>query len=109
LVGIDTTHTIIEFYTHFDDGRHSFSPELFSLEDTIEGNDLPAGDVNVDGNLSLADVIVLANYILKRSFTPPILNLCDVNADCKVDIVDIVYLVNVILRGRVTPRFGCVC
>ena len=106
---IDAGYTVLQYITHFYDGRNAIDPDFTKLQDAIQATDFPAGDVNADSVLSLADIVALANYVLRFGNKPPIINLCDVNADCKVNLVDVVYLVNVILRGRFVATYGCVC
>lgn len=64
----------------------------------IQEDDFAAekGDVNGDGNVNAADIVILVNYIMGK--TPDISNnIADVNGDNKFDISDIIMLVNQIL------------
>jgi len=65
------------------------------------------GDANSDGEVSLADVVYLINYVLKSGPAPAPLALGDPNNDCTVDIVDVVYLINYILKSGPAPQQGC--
>ncbi|SVD77686.1 uncharacterized protein METZ01_LOCUS430540, partial [marine metagenome] len=53
------------------------------------------GDINVDGNVNVLDVVVLANAVLNGEDLPA----GDINSDGVNNILDIVGLVNIILTG----------
>jgi len=61
------------------------------------------GDVNSNGNVNLADVIYLVNYIFKGGPAPNPLASGDVNKDGKINLADIVYLINFIFKGGPEP------
>jgi len=61
------------------------------------------GDVNANGKIDLADVIYLANYILKGGFSPVPLKSGDVNCDSKYDLVDVIKLARYVLFGEPFP------
>lgn len=61
------------------------------------------GDVNASGNISLADVVYLANYILKGGPIPLPIASGDVDCDGGVSLADVVYLANYILKGGNRP------
>jgi len=109
-VEVDSTETTLGDYLHLSGpGGSDIFPIVLPFGDIIHPTTSVAGDINNNGELNMADIVALANYVFKHSFSPPILNLSDVNADCRVDLVDVVYLVNVILRSRFVPQFGCAC
>jgi PKD repeat protein len=58
------------------------------------------GDVNADSNISLADVIYLANYVLKGGSSPLPVASGDVNCAGKIDLADVICLANYILKGH---------
>jgi hypothetical protein len=58
------------------------------------------GDVNADAKINLADVIYLANYILKGGPSPIPLQSADVNCDGKYTLADVICLANYILKGH---------
>ena len=57
------------------------------------------GDVNADGDVTIADVNVVIDAILSGTPTPN----CDVNHDGDLTIADINYLIDLILTGPVLP------
>jgi hypothetical protein len=61
------------------------------------------GDVNTSGTISLADVIYLANYILKGGSIPLPIASGDVNCDGKYDLVDVIRLANYLLKSGPQP------
>ena len=61
------------------------------------------GDCNKDGNISLVDVILLANYVLKGGTAPIPLQSGDVNCDGKYDLVDVIKLARYVLLGEFFP------
>ncbi len=68
-----------------------------------------AGDLNIDGQTNLSDLIWLVNYVFKGGPPPdPELWIGDVNADCKVNLADIIYYVNYIFKSGSQPKVGCV-
>ena len=61
------------------------------------------GDCNKDGNISLVDVILLANYVLKGGPAPIPLRSGDVNCDGKYALVDAFWLARYVLYGEIFP------
>jgi hypothetical protein len=61
------------------------------------------GDINGDGEVTISDVVYLANYVLKSGFEPVVPYTADVNCNGETDIVDIVYLVNYLFKNGPSP------
>jgi len=61
------------------------------------------GDCNKDGNISLVDVILLANYVLKGGPAPIPLRSGDVDCDGKYALVDAFWLARYVLYGEIFP------
>jgi M6 family metalloprotease-like protein len=61
------------------------------------------GDTDGDGKISLSDVILLANYVLKGGLPPYPLEAGDVNCDGKYDLVDVIKLARYVLFGAPFP------
>ncbi len=58
------------------------------------------GDVNVDGNVDVLDIVMVVNFILNLSDpTPQQLAAADLNGDSELNVLDVVILVNIILNG----------
>ena len=64
------------------------------------GNDAPTGDVNLDGQTDIVDVIQLIQYILGLELlSPEQLFQGDMDGNGVVDIVDVISIINGILNG----------
>ena len=64
------------------------------------------GDVNGDWTISVADVMVLINYILDLNTDTFIIENADVNGDGSISVSDVTALVDLILEGDVVPSTG---
>ncbi|KPL02756.1 MAG: hypothetical protein AMJ90_04940 [candidate division Zixibacteria bacterium SM23_73_2] len=62
-----------------------------------------SGDANRDGQADLADVIYIANYLLKGGSSPVPRQAADVNCDAYVNLSDVIYLANYKLKGGDPP------
>ena len=69
------------------------------LHGTVTEKQVKLGDVNMDGNVSIADVTSLINYLLSGSTEGIDLVAADVNTDDKVNISDVTALINLLLSG----------
>jgi len=58
------------------------------------------GDANGNWKISLADVIFLANYVLKGGASPDPLEAADVNCDGKIGLADVICLAHYVLKGH---------
>ncbi|MCK4404177.1 MAG: hypothetical protein KAW02_03720 [candidate division Zixibacteria bacterium] len=65
------------------------------------------GDVTGDGEIDLADVVFLINYLYRGGTAPDPLRLGDPTADCAVDIADVIFLINYLYKGGLAPGIGC--
>ncbi len=61
------------------------------------------GDVNLDGQVSVSDVVYLINYLFKGGPAPQIFIVADVNGDGKVSVSDVIYLINYLFKGGPAP------
>jgi hypothetical protein len=55
------------------------------------------GDINADGQITIADVTALVNIILGKNDQQTDTCMADINADGQVTIADVTALVNIIL------------
>ncbi|MCX6833167.1 MAG: cohesin domain-containing protein [candidate division Zixibacteria bacterium] len=69
--------------------------------------DTPCGDVDGSGNINIADVVYMVNYIFKHGPPPQDASGGDVDCDLSVTIADVVYFINYIFRGGPQPCFEC--
>ncbi len=65
------------------------------------------GDVNGDGEINVADIVFLINYLFKGGPAPEPFRYGDPNADCSVDVADVIYLINYLYREGPPPGIGC--
>ncbi|MGB2696630.1 MAG: carboxypeptidase regulatory-like domain-containing protein [Candidatus Zixiibacteriota bacterium] len=63
------------------------------------------GDVNLDYEINVSDVIYLVNYLFKNSPAPVPMEKGDINCNGTVTVSDIVYLINYIWKNG--PEPGC--
>lgn len=64
-----------------------------------------SGDANGDGEIDIADVVYLINYLFLGGSAPEPWQAGDANGDGAVDIADVVYLINYLFIGGPPP--GC--
>jgi hypothetical protein len=66
--------------------------------DTIGGTPTQSGDVNMDGQINVLDIVVTVNYVLGLdTLTEYQTSLADINSDGTVNILDIISIVNIII------------
>lgn len=61
------------------------------------------GDINCDGNITIADVVYVVNYVFKDGNDPCIQEAGNVNCDWTIDITDALFLVNYLFRDGPGP------
>jgi hypothetical protein len=61
------------------------------------------GDVNGDGEINIADVVFLVNYLFVGGPAPSPLEVGDVNCNGEIDFSDAVFLVNYLFIGGPIP------
>ena len=76
---------------------------------TVESGSEPdlAGDVNLDEQVNILDIINLINYKYKDGPAPGLPKLADPNNDCVINILDIVFLINYKYKDGAEPVIGC--
>lgn len=66
-------------------------------------NPILHGDVNLDGEVNIADVVYLINYLFNNGPAPPLMLLADINGNGEVILDDVVHLINYLFRGGPPP------
>jgi hypothetical protein len=61
----------------------------------------PKGDVNGDGQVNVADIFALVNYLFAGGAFPP--GLANVDGNGSVDVADVFYLINYLFAGGPAP------
>ena len=72
----------------------------------IEEQSYIMGDANGDGNVSVGDIVLTANYILGTQSPSFVFAAADMSCDGQISIGDIVAISNVILSGSLTTRLS---
>jgi len=92
LTGLDAGDYWLRVQTHFVDGTTSqwSNRVLVSLDWLL-------GDVNRDGEVTIADVNMLVDIILSAEVDADVLEIADVNGDGEVSIADVNAVINIIL------------
>lgn len=69
------------------------------------GATITKGDVNGDGNVSIADVTALIDYLLTGDTSAVILENADVSSDGLISIADVTALIDLLLSGSWEPPY----
>ena len=88
----NTAIVYLVFNVTFDSSATSNSYTISNIE--LSGL---KGDVNLDGNVDISDVVLMVNYILGDNSLTNVPKYGDMNEDNNIDISDVVALVNIIL------------
>lgn len=64
------------------------------------------GDVNLDFQISISDVVFLVNYLFKGGPAPSPSYLGDVDCSGAVEVSDVIYLINYLFKGGPAPCKG---
>ena len=73
---------------------------IWVLDELTENNYDLLGDINVDGDVNILDVVIMVNFILdSQTPTEVEFSASDLNDDDILNVLDIVQLVNIILYG----------
>lgn len=65
------------------------------------------GDLNADGSIDLADVMVACHVVFEGMFPPTGYIHSDTNGDCRCTVLDVVYMIDYVFRGGPDPLAGC--
>jgi hypothetical protein len=81
----------------------SDSSEISVYDRSVLSTEYIRGDANGDGEINIADVVHLVNYLFSGGPAPDPLWVGDANSDGVVDIADVIYLVNYLFIGGPPP------
>jgi hypothetical protein len=81
------------------------SSEISVYDRSVLGGELVRGDANGDGEIDVADVMYLINYLFIGGSAPDPPWVGDANCDEVVDVADVMYLINYLFIGGSPP--GC--
>jgi hypothetical protein len=76
----------------------------FSVGDEFDWCDHRSGDLNVDGEIDISDMVFMVEYMFTNGEAPDPLELADVDANGAVDIADMVYFVEFMFGGGAAPQ-----
>ena len=73
---------------------------LYVLDELTDSNQGISGDINVDGDVNILDVVKLVNFVLGFQIPTDLeFSASDLNSDEILNVLDIIQLVNIILYG----------
>ncbi len=107
----DTDHALIQFDQPIsvegplDLVVTAYNKKTYIAQITFNTGGFVRGDANGDGEIDVADITYLINYLFLATSAPDPLWVGDANSDGEVDIGDIIYLINHIFLGGPPP--GC--
>jgi hypothetical protein len=107
----DTDHALIQFDQPIsvegplDLVVTAYNKRTYMAQITVNTGGFLRGDANGDGEIDVADITYLINYLFLATSAPNPLWVGDCNCDGVVDIGDIVYLINYLFLGGAPP--GC--
>ena len=74
---------------------------LYVLNELLGNNDVVIGDINLDNQINILDIIFLINFILNVQIPTDIQMVAsDINFDEILNILDIVQLANLVLQNN---------
>ena len=90
-----------EYYVKaiYIDGTESVWSNIEHVVLTGSGDELLIGDANCDGEVTIADVTTLIDYLLGSAIEPFDTDAADVNRDGEVTIADVTALIDLLLSG----------
>jgi len=103
------TPSIVFDASSYSEGQHQIKAVVSDLTELVRNDNLnllqsevtwnitiepsPMGDLNLDGNIDISDIVLAINLILNNQFN----NLADINEDGFINVQDIILLINIIL------------
>ena len=90
-----------EAWTPISDAGYNGNVMIRSIVDTNSAITCPPGDLNLDGNVNVQDILGMVNSILGAiQLTEDQTCSADMNSDGFVNVMDITIVVNIILNGE---------
>lgn len=96
IIKCDDTGRII-FYAYNDAEQYAGKAEIHVYTHGTKG------DVDSDGDINVADLTYLVDYLFRGGEPPPILQSADLNNDGDLNVADLTYLVDYLFRGGPPP------
>ncbi len=105
--GLDsgTYHSTIVITSNDPDGNENPLEIFGTLQVQTGGPSFVCGDVNNNGNVTIADLIYLVQYLFNSGVPPPVPQAADVNSSGTLTIADLTYLVQFLFNSG--PPLNC--
>lgn len=93
----NTSNQAFDISGEFNDGTP------FTLNYSVDFIGYTAGDANLDGNVNVADIVAIGNYVFRMFPVPKVLETADANCDGSVNISDAAYLTQFVFHEGSPP------
>ncbi len=113
---VKLTFDLSDFAAMYNEGlMWDCAPRSYYVEGTDDGGAISAGDgftycghtsgdLNLDGQIDIADLVFMVEWMFAGGPPPEILLTADLNGDGNVDISDMVYMVDYMFMGGEAPQ-----
>ena len=81
----------------FEDGTE------FELDGELAMIGHRSGDLNSDGQVDVADLTILVEFVFTAGSVPRVLETADTDGSCEIDISDVIYLIDFMFHGGAAP------
>jgi len=102
-IGDNKTYLLVgQSETGASETSSSFGAKLFniSFNEFVEPSKVLLGDVDVDGSVTISDVVKVVNAIISDVYDDDVMEYGDVNGDGELDVADVVGIVNTVLDSK---------
>ncbi len=109
IVGNTTDTGLFSFTVSVNDNTNGYQDEE-NYDLYVVYNPAPPvpGDYDDNGDVNVADLVAMVDYLFKGGQPPLKFNSADVNANCEIQVDDLVYMVDYLFKGGIAPVWGCV-
>jgi hypothetical protein len=90
-----------------ESGYSIYPQYVHCLDGDIILGGISCGDMNGSGDINIADIVFMVNYIFRLGPPPHDPRKGDIDCDLRVTIGDVVYLINYVFKGGPEPCLGC--